>query len=86
MGKTTVVHQFAKRFDQYIYLNLELSEDRRAFENYRNLEHLRRVKNFEEDIDTIREEEQKHNRQIEALSNEVKEIKQMLKSSKNNHY
>ena len=40
VGKTTVVHQFSKRFDQYIYLNLELSEDRRAFENYRNLEHL----------------------------------------------
>ena len=27
VGKTTVVHQFSKRFDQYIYLNLELSED-----------------------------------------------------------
>jgi len=40
VGKTTVVHQFSKRFDQYIYLNLELSEDRRVFENYRNLEHL----------------------------------------------
>jgi len=40
VGKTTVVHQFAKRFEQYIYLNLELKEDRQAFENYRNLEHL----------------------------------------------
>ena len=40
VGKTTVVDQFAKRFDQYIYLNLELREDRRAFEKYSNLEQL----------------------------------------------
>jgi uncharacterized protein len=40
VGKTTTIHQLARRFDQYIYLNLELREDRMAFENFRNLEHL----------------------------------------------
>jgi predicted AAA+ superfamily ATPase len=40
VGKTTVIHQFGEQFDQYIYLNLELQEDRRPFESYRNLEQL----------------------------------------------
>lgn len=40
VGKTTVVNQFAQRFEQYIYLNLELQEDKQPFLNYRNLEHL----------------------------------------------
>jgi voltage-gated sodium channel len=44
----------------------------------------KRVKNFEEDIDAIRDEEQKDNWQIEALSNEIREIKEMLKKGKNN--
>lgn len=30
-GKTTVVHQFARGFDTYIYLNLEKDEDKRLF-------------------------------------------------------
>ena len=33
VGKTTAVEMFSENFDQYIYLNLELSEDRRLFEN-----------------------------------------------------
>ena len=33
VGKTTVISIFSKKFDQYIYLNLELSEDRKLFEN-----------------------------------------------------
>jgi hypothetical protein len=44
----------------------------------------KRLQNFEEDIDSIREEEQKDNKQIEALSREIKEIKEMLKDSNNN--
>ena len=40
VGKTTVVHQFSKRFEQYIYLNLELDEDKQPFLQYRNLDHL----------------------------------------------
>lgn len=32
VGKTTLVHSFSRKFEQYIYLNLELGEDRRLFE------------------------------------------------------
>lgn len=37
VGKTTVVHQFAKKFEQYLYLNLELSADRKPFENFTDM-------------------------------------------------
>ena len=32
VGKTTVIKQFGKKFDEFIYLNLELMADRRLFE------------------------------------------------------
>jgi predicted AAA+ superfamily ATPase len=31
VGKTTAVNLFAEQFDQYIYLNLELEEDKKLF-------------------------------------------------------
>jgi predicted AAA+ superfamily ATPase len=40
VGKTTVVNQFALQFEQYIYLNLELQEDRRPFEKFTTIESL----------------------------------------------
>lgn len=40
VGKTTVINQFAKRFEQYIYLNLEIKEDKQPFLNYSSLEQL----------------------------------------------
>lgn len=40
VGKTTVVNQFAKKFDQYIYLNLELPADRKPFDDFKDLETL----------------------------------------------
>lgn len=40
VGKTTVVNQFAEKFEQYIYLNLELPSDRKPFENFKDLETL----------------------------------------------
>lgn len=40
VGKTTVVNQFAQKFEQYIYLNLELPADRGPFENFKDLETL----------------------------------------------
>src|ERR1700743_3516597 len=40
VGKTTVINQFAQRFDQYIYLNLELADDRRPFEQFTDIETL----------------------------------------------
>lgn len=40
VGKTTVIHQFGTQFKQYIYLNLELPEDKQAFERFSNMETL----------------------------------------------
>src|SRR5680860_623343 len=40
VGKTTAINQFAKIFDQYIYLNLELPEDRQPFEDFINMDRL----------------------------------------------
>lgn len=40
VGKTTLVMQFASRFEQYIYLNLELPEDRQPFEQFASVETL----------------------------------------------
>jgi predicted AAA+ superfamily ATPase len=40
VGKTTLVNFFAERFDQYIYLNLELAEDKQPFEQFTNIETL----------------------------------------------
>ncbi|MCG8323763.1 MAG: AAA family ATPase [Cytophagales bacterium] len=40
VGKTTVANLFSKNFDQYIYLNLELAEDRKVFEDFQNVETL----------------------------------------------
>jgi len=40
VGKTTLVNQFAEQYEQYIYLNLELSEDKEPFENFSSIEHL----------------------------------------------
>ena len=40
VGKTTAVNNFAENFEQYIYLNLELQEDRRPFEQFSTLEIL----------------------------------------------
>ncbi len=40
VGKTTAINQFSAQFKQYIYLNLELPEDRQPFEQFKNLETL----------------------------------------------
>lgn len=40
VGKTTVINQFAGRFEQYIYLNLELPDDREPFEKFSTIETL----------------------------------------------
>ncbi len=40
VGKTTVIHQFAKNFDQYIYLNLELEADKKPFETIHDIQAL----------------------------------------------
>jgi predicted AAA+ superfamily ATPase len=40
VGKTTLVNQFAKQYEQYIYLNLELTEDKEPFENFTTIENL----------------------------------------------
>lgn len=40
VGKTTVINQFARQFEQYIYLNLEIEEDKKPFLQYKNLDQL----------------------------------------------
>lgn len=40
VGKTTLVNEFAKQYAQYIYLNLELKEDKEPFEEFRSIENL----------------------------------------------
>ncbi len=40
VGKTTIINEFAKRFEQYIYLNLELPNDRLPFEQFNTIETL----------------------------------------------
>jgi len=40
VGKTTIVNQFAKNFDEYLYLNLELQSDKAPFENFKDIETL----------------------------------------------
>ena len=40
VGKTTVVKQFAKNFNQFIYLNLDLDEEKRIFENAKSFDQL----------------------------------------------
>jgi uncharacterized protein len=40
VGKTTVVEEFAKQFDQYININLERKPEKDAFENYSTIEEL----------------------------------------------
>ncbi len=40
VGKTTLVNQFSKNFKQIIYLNLELDEDNRIFENAHSFDEL----------------------------------------------
>ena len=40
VGKTTAIHQFAKNFKQYIYLNLELPADRKPFETIGDINSL----------------------------------------------
>ena len=40
VGKTTVIEQFSGEFEQYIYLNLELPEDRKPFEEFTRFDTL----------------------------------------------
>lgn len=40
VGKTTAVHLFSEQFDQYLYLNLELREERKIFEQNYSIDEL----------------------------------------------
>ena len=40
VGKTTLVNEFSKQFNQYLYLNLEREIDRKPFEEFINIELL----------------------------------------------
>jgi len=49
VGKTTAVNMFSKSFDQYIYLNLELKEEKKIFEQEYPIEELIRAIFFYKD-------------------------------------
>ena len=63
VGKTTLVNQFAAQYEQYIYLNLELSEDKEPFESILPSAHfekymkLYRFKQFRKYVNLIWEDE-----------------------------
>jgi len=40
VGKTTAVNLFSEQFDQYIYLNLELKEEKKFFEQEYSIQEL----------------------------------------------
>jgi len=40
VGKTTAVNMFSKHFDQYVYLNLEVGEERKIFEQEYSIDEL----------------------------------------------
>lgn len=40
VGKTTLVNQFAAQYEQYIYINLDLLEDKEPFKNFSSIENL----------------------------------------------
>jgi predicted AAA+ superfamily ATPase len=40
VGKTTLIHEFSKTFDQYLYFNLEKSEDSKLFANFQSVKNL----------------------------------------------
>lgn len=40
VGKTTLIKQFGKSFRQFVYLNLDLDEDKRIFENAKSFDDL----------------------------------------------
>lgn len=52
VGKTTVVNQFAVNFNQYIYLNLEIEEDKQIFRHRNSIHELIQALFFLKDKDT----------------------------------
>jgi len=50
VGKTTAVNLWAERFDQYLYLNLDLPEDRKLFERDINVKELAESIFFQKNI------------------------------------
>ncbi len=40
VGKTTTINLFAEKFEQYIYINLELPEERKPFEDFTTIDKL----------------------------------------------
>lgn len=70
VGKTTLVNEFAKSYQQYIYLNLEKSEDNMLFEEFNGVHEL---------IDAIFLRE---NKDSSAISNTLLFIDEIQESSK----
>lgn len=57
VGKTTLVKQFAKQYDHYIYLNLEIAEDKEPFVEFTTIDNLIRALFFLKNIPLIKKEQ-----------------------------
>lgn len=57
VGKTTLINHFAKQFDHYIYLNLELKEDKDPFVNFSSIETLMQTLFFIKNIPLSKKEQ-----------------------------
>ena len=67
---------FAVIFTLNVFIAVMTSQIEQRFSGEFN----KRVKNFKDDIENIREEEQKDNVKIQALAKDMREIKELLKS------
>lgn len=56
VGKTTLVNMFANNFQHYIYLNLELKEDRKPFEDFTTIDVLVQTLFLQKNISVSRKE------------------------------
>ena len=56
VGKTTLVNQFAKQYEHYIYLNLEFAEDKEPFVKFTSIDSLIQVLFFLKNIPVSRKE------------------------------
>lgn len=50
VGKTTLVNEFARNFENYLHLNLEREEDARLFQNTDKVQEIVKIACFQKNI------------------------------------
>lgn len=50
VGKTTLVNEFARNFENYLYLNLEREEDARLFQSTDKVQEIVKITCFQKNI------------------------------------